>query len=653
MEIHHYIPELGNLALTFAFGFALALSIVPFWGVRKNNHPIMELAPNLVVGQFIMTAISFGCLVYAFATDDFSVINVAQNSTSLLPFEYKIAASWGSHEGSILLWLLMQSCWNIGFAVFSKQLPKDTRTLVLVVLGWISVGFYAYVIIASNPFERTLPYFPVDGRDLNPLLQDPGMIFHPPMLYLGYVGMSVPFSFAIAALILGRLDTSWAKWSRPWTLLGISCLTMGITLGSWWAYSELGWGGWWFWDPSENAAFMPWLVAVALFHSLIATEKRGVFVSWTLFLAIAAFSFSLLGTFLVRSGVIVSVHAFANDPERGIFILGLLAFVIGGSLTLYAMRITHVQKDRTQYAAISRETTLLMNNMLFIAATIVVLIGTLFPMLHKQAGLGAISVGQPFFDQVFSWLLIPFSFVLGVAPMMRWKQDNLNRLFKSNIYVFVVSLILGLAWVLGQFGQWNFTAIVSASLGCWITLISLRELFKTAQKLGWAKIPKAHWGMIIGHIGFAVTLAGGGMATQFTDERAVKMHIGDKVELSGYTFHLKDIEATYDSNYEGHGARIEVLKGNQPVGSILSEKRFYTVQKTVMTEAGVDVGFTRDLYVSLGTQFDDGSWGVRLYVKHYVRWLWAGGILIAIGLIIAIADKRYRRKTGKLQERAA
>ena len=635
------IPELGNFALFIAFAFSLLLSIFPLIGLRTNNLKLMQLAPNLTVGLFTFTLFSFACLVYSFLTDDFTVLNVAENSNSLLPIQYKFAASFGSHEGSFLLWLVMQSGWAFAVVLKSKSLPPEMRTRVLMVIGWICVGFYAYIITASNPFDRTLPYFPVDGRDLNPLLQDVGMIIHPPLLYMGYVGLSISFAFAIAALLSGKLDSTWAKWSRPWTAAAWAFLTLGITIGSWWAYSELGWGGWWFWDPVENASFMPWLVATALLHSLAVSEKRNAFKSWTVFLAIAGFSLSLLGTFLVRSGVIVSVHAFATDPSRGVFILVLLALVIGGSLTLYALRSGAI-KSVGKFSTFSRETMLWANNVLLVAATIIVLLGTLLPLVHKEIGLGSISIGAPFFNQMFTYLTVPFALLLGIAPFVRWKQDKLNKFLTMPAIVGVISILLSVVWLQLEFGEVKFYAALGATLGLWVTLFTALEYRKTATKLGVSKVPLSHYAMALGHIGIAFVIAGAGLTSQYTQEKDVKLWPGDSAELMGYTYKFNAIKDVKGSNYNGWAADITVYKGNYLEAELLAEKRFYPVQRNTMTEAAIDDGFTRDLYVSLGELLPDDSWAIRIYVKPYVRWLWLGGILVALGGFLTLFDRRYR-----------
>jgi len=638
------IPELGNFALFIAFGFSLLLAVFPFIGLRQNDVRLMQLAPNLTIGLFVFTLIAFLSLVYAFLTDDFTVLNVAQNSNSALPTQYKFAASFGSHEGSFLLWLLMQSGWAFAVAIWSKTLPADMRTRILMVIGWICVGFYAYIITVSNPFERTLPYFPVDGRDLNPLLQDIGMIIHPPLLYMGYVGLSITFSFAIAALLNGNLDSTWAKWSRPWTAAAWGFLTLGITIGSWWAYAELGWGGWWFWDPVENASFMPWLVATALLHSLSVSEKRNAFKSWTVFLAIATFSLSLLGTFLVRSGVIVSVHAFATDPARGVFILILLALVTGGSLLLYGLRASSI-KSVGRFSMFSREGMLWGNNILLVAATIIVLMGTLLPLVHKEIGLGTISIGEPFFNQMFSFLIVPFALILGIAPLIRWKQDKLNKFVKMPAFIIVVCMILAFVWLKAEFADVKVLAFSGTALFIWIVLYTTIELQQTLKKVSFNKLPLSHFAMVFGHIGLAFIIAGVGLTSQYSTQRDVKMFEGDSAVLEDYQFAFNKIRRLDGPNYEGWAADMSIYKDAELEANLLAEKRFYPVQRNTMTEAAISDGFFRDLYVSLGEKLPDGAWAMRIYVKPYVRWIWLGGIIVSLSGALILFDRRYRRSS--------
>ncbi len=526
-------------------------------------------------------------------------------------------------------------------------MPQESVARVLAIMGLITVGFLLFIIVTSNPFLRTLPYFPVDGRDLNPLLQDPGLIIHPPMLYMGYVGFSVAFSFAIASLMSGRLDTAWARWSRPWTIAAWLFLTVGIALGSWWAYYELGWGGWWFWDPVENASFMPWLAGTALMHSLAVTEKRGTFKAWTVLLAISAFSLSLLGTFLVRSGILVSVHAFASDPARGMFILGFLVFVIGGSLLLFAVKGASV-RVRGNFDLVSRENALLGNNILLIAALVVVLVGTLLPLVHKQLGLGSVSIGAPFFDMLFFWLMIPFSFLLGIGPLIRWKRDNLSKLIKPMLVSGIFSLGLSALMVTMLADRFSGTAFAGWVMAFWIFFMHGFELHERATHRhtfmkGLTKLPRSHWAMICGHMGLAVTVIGIAMVQNYSIERDVRLAPGESYQLEEYSFLFTGVRDKDGPNYDGYIADFEITKEGKYINTLHAEKRFYTTAKSMMTEAAIDRGVTRDLYIAMGERLDDNkSWAVRIYYKPFVRWIWAGSLIMSIGGVIAISDRRYR-----------
>ncbi|EAP94246.1 cytochrome c-type biogenesis protein CcmF, partial [Vibrio splendidus 12B01] len=579
--------------------------------------------------------------------NDFTVQYVASNSNSQLPWYYRITAVWGAHEGSLLLWVLIQAGWTVAVATFSRGMPQESVARVLAIMGLITVGFLLFIIVTSNPFLRTLPYFPVDGRDLNPLLQDPGLIIHPPMLYMGYVGFSVAFSFAIASLMSGRLDTAWARWSRPWTIAAWLFLTVGIALGSWWAYYELGWGGWWFWDPVENASFMPWLAGTALMHSLAVTEKRGTFKAWTVLLAISAFSLSLLGTFLVRSGILVSVHAFASDPARGMFILGFLVFVIGGSLLLFAVKGASV-RVRGNFDLVSRENALLGNNILLIAALVVVLVGTLLPLVHKQLGLGSVSIGAPFFDMLFFWLMIPFSFLLGIGPLIRWKRDNLSKLIKPMLVSGIFSLGLSALMVTMLADRFSGTAFAGWVMAFWIFFMHGFELHERATHRhtfmkGLTKLPRSHWAMICGHMGLAVTVIGIAMVQNYSIERDVRLAPGESYQLEEYSFLFTGVRDKDGPNYDGYIADFEITKEGKYINTLHAEKRFYTTAKSMMTEAAIDRGVTRDLYIAMGERLDDNkSWAVRIYYKPFVRWIWAGSLIMSIGGVIAISDRRYR-----------
>ncbi|CAH6865377.1 holocytochrome c synthase CcmF component [Vibrio chagasii] len=641
------IAEIGHFAMILSLGLALLLSVLPLYGAARNNTLLMNSARPLSWGMFGFLAISFFILCYAFYTNDFTIQYVASNSNSQLPWYYRITAVWGAHEGSLLLWVLIQAGWTVAVATFSRGMPQESVARVLAIMGLITVGFLLFIIVTSNPFLRTLPFFPVDGRDLNPLLQDPGLIIHPPMLYMGYVGFSVAFSFAIASLMSGRLDTAWARWSRPWTIAAWLFLTVGIALGSWWAYYELGWGGWWFWDPVENASFMPWLAGTALMHSLAVTEKRGTFKAWTVLLAISAFSLSLLGTFLVRSGILVSVHAFASDPARGMFILGFLVFVIGGSLLLFAVKGASV-RVRGNFDLVSRENALLGNNILLIAALVVVLVGTLLPLVHKQLGLGSVSIGAPFFDMLFFWLMIPFSFLLGIGPLIRWKRDNLSKLVKPMVTSGVFSLGLSALLVTVLADRFSGTAFAGWVMAFWIIFMHGFELHERATHRhsfmkGLTKLPRSHWAMVCGHIGLAVTVIGIAMVQNYSIERDVRLAPGESYQLEEYDFLFTGVRDKDGPNYDGYIADFEITKEGKYINTLHAEKRFYTTAKSMMTEAAIDRGVTRDLYIAMGERLDDNkSWAVRIYYKPFVRWIWAGSLIMSLGGAIAISDRRYR-----------
>ncbi|MCG9691216.1 heme lyase CcmF/NrfE family subunit [Vibrio sp. Isolate22] len=654
------IAEIGHFAMILSLGLALLLSVLPLYGAARNNTLLMNSARPLSWGMFGFLAISFFILCYAFYTNDFTIQYVASNSNSQLPWYYRITAVWGAHEGSLLLWVLIQAGWTVAVATFSRGMPQESVARVLAIMGLITVGFLLFIIVTSNPFLRTLPFFPVDGRDLNPLLQDPGLIIHPPMLYMGYVGFSVAFSFAIASLMSGRLDTAWARWSRPWTIAAWLFLTIGIALGSWWAYYELGWGGWWFWDPVENASFMPWLAGTALMHSLAVTEKRGTFKAWTVLLAISAFSLSLLGTFLVRSGILVSVHAFASDPARGMFILGFLVFVIGGSLLLFAVKGASV-RVRGNFDLVSRENALLGNNILLIAALVVVLVGTLLPLVHKQLGLGSVSIGAPFFDMLFFWLMIPFSFLLGIGPLIRWKRDNLSKLVKPMVISGVLSLGLSALLVTVLADRFSGTAFAGWVMAFWIIFMHGFELHERATyrhtfMKGLTKLPRSHWAMVCGHIGLAVTVIGIAMVQNYSIERDVRLAPGESYQLEEYDFLFTGVRDKDGPNYDGYIADFEITKEGKYINTLHAEKRFYTTAKSMMTEAAIDRGVTRDLYIAMGERLDDNkSWAVRIYYKPFVRWIWAGSLIMSLGGAIAISDRRYRfrkpsKKSAKEQE---
>lgn len=642
------MPEVGSFLLCLSLGWSLLLSVYPLWGVKRNDARLVGSARPLAWALFFSVLASFLVLVHAFVVNDFTVLYVASNANTELPVWYRVAATWGAHEGSLMLWVLLMSGWTFAVALLSGTVPKQDLARVLSVMGMINAGFLLFVIFTSNPFTRTLPDFPVEGRDLNPLLQDIGLIVHPPLLYMGYVGFSVAFAFSIAALMAGRLDTTWARRTRPWTLAAWSFLTVGIVLGSWWAYSELGWGGWWFWDPVENASFMPWLAGTALIHSLSVTGKRGSFKAWTVLLAITAFSLCLLGTFLVRSGVLVSVHAFASDPARGTFILAFLVIVIGGSLLLYAVKGSKV-RSRVGNELWSRESFLLGNNVLLIAAMLVVLLGTLLPLVHKQLGLGSISIGEPFFNTMFTALMAPLALLLGIGPLVRWRQDKPQKLFKRLVIALVVTMALSLAlpWLMQD--RVEAMMVVGLLMAVWVFVLALMEVYQRATHQhgllrGLWQLPRSHWGMVLGHVGLAVTVVGIAFSQNSSLERDVRMKAGDSIDIRQYHFIFRDVHDLAGPNYHGGVGIIDVTRNGRPEATLRAEKRIYNSSRSVMTEAAIDAGFTRDLYAALGEELDDGSWAVRLYYKPFVRWIWAGGLLMALGGLCCLLDPRYRSR---------
>ncbi len=640
------IAELGNYALALSLAVAVLLSVLPLWGAEKGNVQMMSLARPMTYGLFLSLTVAFIALFYLFAVNDFSVQYVVNNSNTKLPLHYRLSAVWGSHEGSLLLWIWLLTLWSAAVALFSKQLPQEAVARVLGIMGIVTIGFLLFVLFTSNPFDRTFPDFPVDGRELNPLLQDVGLIFHPPLLYMGYVGFSVAFAFSIASLMTGRLDTAWARWSRPWTMAAWVFLTLGIVLGSWWAYYELGWGGWWFWDPVENASLMPWLAGTALLHSLAVTEKRGSFKAWTVLLAIMAFSLCLLGTFLVRSGILVSVHAFASDPTRGLYILAYLIVVIGGSLALYAYKGNQI-RSRDNAERYSRETMLLLNNILLMSALAVVFLGTLLPLVHKQIGLGTISVGAPFFDQMFLIIMTPFALLLGIGPLVKWRRDQFSAIRKPVIVSVVIMLIAGfvLPYVLQD--KLTVSSVLGVMMATIITLLSLYELQQRATHRsgffnGLSKLSRSHWGMFLAHLGVAMMVWGIAFSQNYSVERDVRMNVGDSVQIAGYDYTFRGITNADGPNYAGGKAQVDISKNGKLETTLFAEKRFYTVSKMTMTEAAIDWGFSRDLYVALGESLNDGSWALRLYYKPFIRWIWFGGVFMALGGLLCMFDRRYR-----------
>ncbi|EMG6526592.1 heme lyase CcmF/NrfE family subunit [Providencia rettgeri] len=642
------IPEIGSVLLCLALGLAVLLSFYPLWGVARNDARLMASSRPLAWLLFLCVTGAFLVLVNAFVVNDFSVTYVANNSNTQLPIWYRVAATWGAHEGSLLLWVLLMSGWTFAVAICSYRMPLDIVARVLAVMGMVSVGFLLFIIFTSNPFSRTLPAFPIEGRDLNPLLQDPGLIFHPPLLYMGYVGFSVAFAFAIAALLSGRLDSSFTRFARPWTMAAWFFLTLGIMLGSAWAYYELGWGGWWFWDPVENASFMPWLVGTALIHSLSVTEQRATFKAWSLLLSIFAFSLCLLGTFLVRSGVLVSVHAFASDPSRGLFILAFMVLVIGGSLLVFALR-GHKVRSRINNALWSRESMLLGNNVILTAAMLVVLLGTLLPLVHKQIGLGTISIGEPFFNTMFIALMVPFALLLGIGPLVRWGRDRPAAIKKLLIIATVLTVILSFALPLLMEDRVEALTVVGLMMACWIAILAFAEMrVRISKKI---KLTPSYWGMVLAHLGLAVTIVGIAFSQNYSIERDVKMKPGDSISIRAYTFVFNGVREADGPNYQGVIGSISVKEKDKVIGVLMPEKRFYSVSRAVMTEAAIDGGFTRDLYAALGEEIAKDTWTMRLYYKPFVRWIWSGGVLMAIGALFCLFDPRYRRR--KLQGETA
>ncbi len=647
------IPELGNFSLVLALSLALLLSVLPMLGVYRNNQLLMTLSRPICSGIWVFMVVSFSCLAWAFLHDDFSVAYVARNSNTLLPWYYKFTAVWGGHEGSLLLWVLMVASWTYAVSLFSRNLPLDILARVLSVMGIISVCFLLFMLLTSNPFDRLMLNTPAEGTDLNPLLQDFGLIVHPPFLYMGYVGFSVAYAFAITALLTGKLDAAWARWTRPWTNTAWAFLTIGIALGSWWAYYELGWGGWWFWDPVENVAFMPWLVGTALIHSLAVTEKRGVFKSWTVLLAIAAFSLSLLGTFIVRSGLITSVHAFAVDPERGLVLLAILLLVIGASLFLYALRAP-VVKGTASYTATSREVFLLINNILLVVSTAGILLGTLYPLIHEAINGEAnmVSVGPPYFNTIFLPLMAILAAFLTIGSISRWKKTSLAYLKQQLMRVLVCSVVLGVVVPLVVTREVNVGIFVAVTLSFWIVFGIARDIqIKTANKnslvAGLKSLSLSYYGMQIAHLGMAVIILGICLTSHYSVERDVRLAPGDQIDIGRYTFIFEGVSPVQGPNYIADAGEITVLKNGESYLSLFPEKRTYRATGSVQTEADINVGFFRDLFAALGDPRGEDAWVVRIHVKPFVFWIWLGAFLMAGGGITAILDKRYRLKETK------
>jgi cytochrome c-type biogenesis protein CcmF len=649
------IPELGHLALILAFCAALVQAIPPLIGAQTNRPYWTALAAPAARWHFTFLLISFACLSWAFLQKDFSVLYVAKNSNSLLPWYYRLSAVWGAHEGSLLLWALILAGWTLAVSFLSKSLPFTFTARVLAVLGLISIGFLMFMLFTSNPFERLLPRAP-DGQDLNPLLQDVGLIMHPPLLYMGYVGLSVPFAFAIAGLLEGRLYSAWTRWTRPWTLVAWAFLTLGIALGSWWAYYELGWGGWWFWDPVENASFMPWLLTTALLHSLAVTEQRQAFQAWTLLLSIFAFSLSLLGTFLVRSGVLVSVHAFATDPARGVFILAFLAAVIGGALLLYAWRAGNMI-SLGRFGLVSRETALLFNNIFLVSAAAIILLATIYPIIHDAMGMGSLSVGRPYFDLMFTVLMLPLVLLLSFGPVLRWKQDNLRPLLLRLYKTFALAAVLGVGFVLLALTPPSFGVALCLCLALWVIAGSLHALLSRLQNRQdrlhtLLSQPRSFYGMLLGHIGVGVFIIGVSIATVYELHEDVRLEVGDSQQLGAYRFTFTELQEIQGPNYDAQRATIDIFKGERRVARLHPEKRWYGSGGNPMTEAGIDAGLFRDLYVSLGEPVEQG-WIMRLHYKPAIRWVWLGALLMALGGVLSALDRRYRRTLSVTAREAA
>ena len=634
-------PEIGQFALILALSLAICQTVLPLVGAHRGDVAMMGVARTAATGQFLFVAVAFGCLTYAFLTDDFSVLYVANHSQLALPTIYKVSAVWGAHEGSLLLWILLLAAWTVAVARFSSGLPDAFAARVIGILGALSIGFLLFALLTSNPFDRLVPAA-ADGGDLNPLLQDPGLAIHPPLLYIGYVGFSVAFAFAIAAMISGDLDRTWARWTRPWTTLAWLFLTLGIALGSWWAYYELGWGGWWFWDAVENASFMPWLIGTALIHSLAVTEKRGLFKSWTLLLAISAFSLSLLGTFLVRSGIIVSVHAFATDPTRGFFILTFLAVVVIGALALYAWRAPSLDTD-VGFSLVSRETFLLLNNVLLVVATAVVLFGTLSPLIVEMATGGKISMGPPWFNFAFLIPTVPLVILVGMGMHAAWRTQEVASLSRTLRIPALVALVLGVAIPLFIYGRVSIMLVVGCAAAVWIVISALIPIVRSLRReKGAAGITRSALGMSIAHFGVGLFVVGVTIVSAFGVESDRALAPGETIEVAGYQFEMRELRNVQGPNFSAIEAEIEIRKNGEYVATVLPQKRQYLVQKSWMTEAGIRAGLDKDLFVALGDQLGNGGWSVRIQYKPLIRFIWLGALIMALGGLVAISDRRYR-----------
>ena len=644
------LGQIGNFALVLAFCLAAVQAILPLVGTGLGDERLMRSGRSLAVGQLVFLLIAYLALTWAFISDDFSLAYVYSNSAQDLPLIFKITAVWGGHEGSMLFWVLSLALWGVAVAAFSRALPREMFARVLAVMGMVGVGFIGFTVFTSNPFETLFP-IPPEGTDLNPLLQDPGMIIHPPLLFIGYTGLAVAFAFAIAALIGARLDAAWARWSRPWATTAWIFLTLGIGLGSWWSYYELGWGGWWFWDPVENASLLPWLTATALIHSLAVTEKRGGFKVWTVMLAIISFALTIIGGFLVRSGVITSVHSFATDPDRGVFILGLLAVTLMGSLAIYAWRAPKVGLGGS-FGLYSRESLLLANNVLLTVACAAVLIGTLYPMAVEALGMGKISVGPPYFDAVFMPLMLPLLFLIGIGPLATWKQASPTQTYRQLRWVFLGSALIGCLWPLTM-GAWKPLTAVGLMVVIWILATAGMDLYERVQRrhdMGWGPalrgaLRPSFFGMHAAHAGLALVLMAITMVSTYEVERDVRLEPGQSETIRDYTFTMHGYSQVDGPNYQADQVEIELQQDGEVINTLYPQKRYYNKSpRQPMHQASLDRGLTRDVYVALGDNLGGDAWTMRLYYKPYMTWMWAGCLIMALGGLIAVTDRRYRMK---------
>ncbi len=645
------IAEIGHFCLILALCVAFVQGVLPMVGARNGNVAFMRVGRYAAFAQVLLITISFFSLMFCFGMNDFSVAYVAQNSNRSLPLIYRLCAVWGAHEGSMLLWVFILSLWMAAVSLFSKRLPLEMLARTLAVLSWIAIGFYLFLLITSNPFARLLPNFPVNGQDLNPILQDPGMVIHPPMLYMGYVGFSVVFAFSIAALISKRLDAVWARWTRPWTTIAWCFLTYGIVLGSWWAYRELGWGGWWFWDPVENASFLPWLVGTALLHSLSATEKRGVFKAWTVLLAVSAFSLSLLGTFLVRSGILISVHAFAVDPKRGQFMLMFLFVVIGASLLLYALRSRRLI-SHSGFSLYSREMMILLNNTFLVVAMLTVLLGTIYPLIIQALSGNKVSVGAPYFNLIFIPLMVPFLFLMGIGPYFKWQHTSMFAV----MYRMMIGVVIALALAIGLPIMFGFSfkpwAILGLGLAFWILTQTLNQWvhFSRTKLIFVKRLTRSQWAMVLAHCGIAVTLIGITMVTQFEQQLNLSMRPNSHVQLAGYDFEFKNVLSLKGPNYSGAQATFIVRSEGRVYTVMHPEQRVFNVEQIAVAKTAINTKPWRDLYIALGSPLNGDAWAVRIYYKPFIRWIWVGGLLMVLGGLMAVFDRRYRVKVRKTNE---